>query len=223
MPDNDQGAARLHHVVDRLGHRNLVGPVERLAERDQSVRPGRHRGKLLGPGLDPGDVRDVPLPGRPAALGDHRRIGVKTDGALEQVRQPYGEDAGTAPDVQQPPAAVQAEFLSEESLEAGRVRGPTAPVVASRAIIERRVVSHRRTLPSLPPRSSRTYRLRGIFACSRTIGRRGSPSGRPRASNIDARRPRIPSGTNRRFRKCIQTSTAASTETSAIRSRSIMP
>lgn len=136
MPDKGQGAARLHHVVHRLGHRNLVGPVERLAERDQSVRPGRHRGKLLGPGLDPGDVRDVPLLDGPAALGDHRRIGIQADGGLKEVGQSYGEDAGTAPDVQEPPAAIQAEFLSEESLELGRVRGPSAPVVDSRAFIK---------------------------------------------------------------------------------------
>ena len=136
MPDEDQGAARLRHVVHRLGHRNLVGPVERLAERDEPVRPGRHRGKLLGPGLDPGDVRDVPLPGGPATLGDHRRIGVKADGALKQVGQSYGEDAGTAPDVQEPSAAIQAEFLCEESLEPGRVGRPSAPVVDSRAFIE---------------------------------------------------------------------------------------
>src|SRR5580692_3240406 len=152
MPDEDHSAARLHHVVDRLGHPSLVGPVERLAERDQSVRPGRHRGKVLGPALDPGDVRDVPLPCGPATLGDHRRIGVKADGALKQVRQSYGEDAGTTPHVQQPSAAIQAEFLSEESLEPGRVGRSPVPVVDSRAIIERRVVSHRRTLPS--PRSA---------------------------------------------------------------------
>jgi hypothetical protein len=152
MPDKGQGAARLHQVVHRLGHPDLVGPVERLAERNEPVRPGRHRGKLLGPALDPADVRDVALPGGPAALGDHRRIGVKADGALKQVGQSYGEDAGTAPDVQQPSAAIQAEFLSEQSLEPGRVRGPTAPVVDSRALIERRVVSHRGTLPSLPHR-----------------------------------------------------------------------
>ena len=140
MPDKDQRAARLHHVVDRLSHPNLVGPVERLAECDQSVRPGRHRGKVLGPGLDPGDVRDVPLlggpAGGPATLGDHRRIGVKADGALKQLGQSYGEDAGTAPDVQQPSAAIQAEFLSEESLEPGRVGGSPGPVVDSRASIE---------------------------------------------------------------------------------------
>ncbi len=88
----------------------------------------------------------------PAALGDHRRIGVKSDGALKQVGQPYGEDAGTTPDVQQSSAAIQAEFLSEESLEPGRVRGSPVPVVDSRATIDRRVVSHRRTLPSLPHR-----------------------------------------------------------------------
>src|SRR5580704_14585703 len=133
-------------------HPNLVSPVERLAERDQSEWPGCHRGKVLRPGLDPGDVRDVPLPGGPATLGDHLRIGVKADGALKQVGQSYGEDAGTAPDVQQPSAAIQAEFLSEESLEAGRVGGSPVPVVDSRALKERRVVSHRRTLPSLPHR-----------------------------------------------------------------------
>jgi hypothetical protein len=155
MPDKDQGAARLHHFVDRLGHRNLVGPVERLAEHNQSVRPGRHRGKVLGPGLYPGDARDVPLPGGPAPLGDHRRIGVKADGALKQVRQSYGEDSGTAPDVQQPSAAIQAEFISEESLEPGRVGGSPVPAVDSRALIERRVVSHRRTSPSLPHRGGR--------------------------------------------------------------------
>jgi len=152
MPDEDQGAARLHHVVHRLGHRNLVGPVERLAERDQPVRPWRHRGKLLGPGLDPGDVREAPLLGGPATLDDHRRIGVKADSVLEQVGQSYGKAAGTAPDVQEPSATVQAEFLSQESLELGRVGRPPGPVVDSRAIIERRVVSHRRKLPTIPHR-----------------------------------------------------------------------
>ena len=93
--------------------------------------------------------------GGPATLGDHRRIGVKADGVLEQVGQSYGEDAGTAPDVQEPSAAVQAEFLSEESLEPGRVGRPPAPVVDSRAFIERRVVSHRRTLPSHPDTRAR--------------------------------------------------------------------
>ena len=111
-------------------------PVERLAERDQSVRPGRHRGKLLGPGLDPGDVREAPLLGGPATLDDHRRIGVKADGVLEQAGQSYGKAAGTAPDVQEPSAAIQAEFLCEESLEPGRVRRPSAPVVDSRAFLE---------------------------------------------------------------------------------------
>jgi hypothetical protein len=90
--------------------------------------------------------------GGPAALGEHRRIGVKADGALKQVRQSYGEDAGTAPDVQQPAAAIEAELLSEESLEPGRVSGSPVPVVDSRAIVERRVVSHGGTLPSLPHR-----------------------------------------------------------------------
>ena len=152
MPDQGQGAARLHHVVHRLGHRNLVGPVERLAERDQPVRPGRHRGKLLGPALDPGDVRDVLLLGGPATLGDHRRIGVKADGARKEAGQSYGEDAGTAPDVQESPAAIQAEFRCEESLEPGRVGRPSAPVVNSRALIERRVTLHGRTLPSISHR-----------------------------------------------------------------------
>ena len=35
----------------------------------------------------------------------------------------------------------------------------------------------------------------GMFACALTSERRGSPNGLPRASNIAARRPRIPSGT----------------------------
>jgi hypothetical protein len=44
MPDNDQGTAPLRHVVDRFGHPDLVGPVERLAERDQPARPGATAG-----------------------------------------------------------------------------------------------------------------------------------------------------------------------------------
>jgi len=52
------------------------------------------------------------------------------------VGQSYGEDAGTAPDVQESSAAIQAEFLCEESLEPGRVGRPSAPVVDSRAFIE---------------------------------------------------------------------------------------
>ena len=68
--------------------------------------------------------------------------------ALEQVGQSYGKDAGTAPDVQEPSAAIQAEVLSEESLELGEYGGTPAPVVDSCASIERRVVPHRRTLPT---------------------------------------------------------------------------
>jgi hypothetical protein len=52
-------------------------------------------------------------------LGDHRRIWIQADGVLEQAGQPYGQDAGTAPDVQEPAAAIKAEVLSEESLELG--------------------------------------------------------------------------------------------------------
>jgi hypothetical protein len=52
------------------------------------------------------------------------------------VRQSYGKDAGPAPDVQQPSAAIQAEFRSEESLEPGRVRGSPVPIVDGRAFIE---------------------------------------------------------------------------------------
>jgi hypothetical protein len=52
-------------------------------------------------------------------LGDHRRIGIQADGVLEQAGQSYGKDAGTAPDVQEPSAAIQAEVLSEESVELG--------------------------------------------------------------------------------------------------------
>ena len=110
-------------VVHRLGHRNIVGQVERLAEREESVRPGRHRGKHIGPGLDPGDVRYVALLGGPATLGDHRQIGIKADGGLRQVGHSYGKHPGTAPDVQEPSAAIQAEFFGEQSLDQGEYGG----------------------------------------------------------------------------------------------------
>ena len=65
-----------------------------------SVRPGCRPGKVLGPGLDPADVRDASFPGGPAALCEHGRVGVEADRLLEQVGEPDGEDAGAAPAVE---------------------------------------------------------------------------------------------------------------------------
>jgi hypothetical protein len=94
------------------------------------------------PRLDPGYVRYAPLLRGPAALGDHLRIGVQADSFLGQAGEAHGEDAGAAPDVQEPSAAIQAKFLGKKSLKSRRIGGPAIAVVDSRPVVDRRIVSH---------------------------------------------------------------------------------
>jgi Short C-terminal domain len=70
-------SAAVSSLISLCGIRGGPG---RLAERAQSVRPGRHRGKLLGPGLNPGDVREAPL------LADLRDRGVITAEEFEREK-----------------------------------------------------------------------------------------------------------------------------------------
>jgi hypothetical protein len=79
--------------------------------------PRRRAWKVLGHGLEPGYVRDALLLRRPATLGKHLRSGVQADRLLEQGGEAHGEDAGAAPNVQKPSAAVEAKFLSKKSLK----------------------------------------------------------------------------------------------------------
>ena len=105
-------------------------------------------GEVLGDGLHPAEVRDPPLVGHPAALGEHGRVGVEADRLLEQVGEADGEDARPAAAVEQPSAPVQLELLGKNSLELGRVGRPAVPVVGGGAFEERGVVRHHRSMPA---------------------------------------------------------------------------
>jgi hypothetical protein len=78
------------------------------------------------------------------ALGEHGGVGVEADRLLEEMREPDGEDAGTAAAVEEPAASVEPQLLGENGLELRRVGRPAAPVVGGGALVDRRVVRHRR-------------------------------------------------------------------------------
>jgi hypothetical protein len=75
-----------------------------------------------------------------------RHAQVQADSFLEQAGEAHGEDAGAAPNVQEPSAAIQAKLPSKKSLKSRRIGGPTAAVVDSRPVVDRRVVSHHQTV-----------------------------------------------------------------------------
>ncbi len=110
-------APGLQHVVDGLRHWAFVGPVERLAECHQPVRPWCDRGQVLGQTLDPPDVHDCLFLGRAAALRKHAGIRVQTDRLLEQVSKADGERAWAAADIQEPAVSVQTCLLRQDGLE----------------------------------------------------------------------------------------------------------
>ena len=90
--------------------------------------------------MDPANVCDPTLVGDPAALGEHRGVGVEPDRLLEQIREPDGEIARPAAAVEQPPAPVQPQLLREHRFELRRVPRPAVPIVRGGTLEERRVV-----------------------------------------------------------------------------------
>jgi len=117
VDDQCQRTAGLQHVVDRLGHVLLVGPVEGLAEGHQPVRPWRDRGQLLGQALDPPDLHDSLFLGCPAALRKHAGVRVQTHRLREQMSEADGKHARAAADIQQPAVPIQTHLLRQYGLE----------------------------------------------------------------------------------------------------------
>jgi len=117
VDDQCQRTAGLQHVVDRLGHPLLVGPVEGLAEGHQPVRPWRDRGQVLGQALDPPDVHDSFLRGSATALREHAGVRVQTHRPREQMSEADGKHARAAADIQKPPVPVQTRLLRQDGLE----------------------------------------------------------------------------------------------------------
>jgi hypothetical protein len=91
--------------------------------------------------------------GCPATLDEHRCVGVDTDGLLEQVSEPEGEDAGAAAAVEKSAGAVEPDFLREDGFELWRVRRSAGSVVGGGALEDRRVASRHET-PSYPERET---------------------------------------------------------------------
>jgi hypothetical protein len=83
VDDEGQSPAGHHQVVHDLRDVLLAGPVERLAERDQSERSGGGGRQVLCESLDPADVGDTLFLRRPGALREHVGIGVEADGSVE--------------------------------------------------------------------------------------------------------------------------------------------
>ncbi len=108
VDDQGHGAAGLQHVVHDLSHAWLIGPVERLAEGNRSVRARGRVGKVFGQRLHPSDGDGVGPQGSLATLSEHVGVWVQADGLLEEPGQSECEDAGAAADIKQSPAAVQA-------------------------------------------------------------------------------------------------------------------
>jgi hypothetical protein len=117
VDDEGQRTAGLQHVVNRLGHVLLVGPVEGLAEGHQPVRPGRDRGQVFGQALNPPDVHHSLLLGGATALRQHAGIRVQADRLGEQRGEADGEHARAATAVQKPAVPVQTRLAGQEGFE----------------------------------------------------------------------------------------------------------
>ena len=102
------------HVPNGRGYSGAIHPVEGLSEADDSEGAERS-GELLGPILHPGNCDDPLFGGCPPGLGQHARVWVQTNNALEEACEEEGDGPGSAADVEEASAAVQNEVLSQGS------------------------------------------------------------------------------------------------------------
>ena len=78
--DEGQHSAGLEHVVNHLGDRQLVGPVERLSERHQPERPrGAASGRSSARALTQRMLRQTQLSSNSPTLSQHVHVRVETD------------------------------------------------------------------------------------------------------------------------------------------------
>ena len=140
--DERQRPARLEEVVDGFRDGDLVGPLERLAERHELEVSETELRDVFRDRVDPAGFVDAGLARATFALGEHVRIWIKPDRFVEGRRELDGEDAGTASDVEQPTGAVEAGLVGERRDELTRIRRTARRVVRSAASVDRRVVRH---------------------------------------------------------------------------------
>jgi hypothetical protein len=119
VDDECQRTAGLQHVVDRLGHLLLVGPVEGLAEGHQPVWSWRGRRQVLGQALNPPDVHDSFFLGCATALRKHAGVRVQTHRLREQVSEADSQHARAASDIQEPAVPVETRLMHQDGLEFG--------------------------------------------------------------------------------------------------------
>lgn len=67
-------------------------------------------------------------------LGDHARVGVQADHALEEMGEAQGDAARTATDVEQTATAVESEVACQRVGQGGGVGLATSAVVGGRAL-----------------------------------------------------------------------------------------
>jgi hypothetical protein len=136
--DVDPGPVWAEHVADASGDQGLVHPVKRLGER-RDLEGAQVGWQVFGAQVPPFDVDGLRLAGPVLCFGDHAGVGVDAYCGGEQGCQQHGQRPGSAADVQQPPGAVDVEFVANGVSEAGRV-GHAADAVVAGAPGEQRLV-----------------------------------------------------------------------------------
>jgi hypothetical protein len=111
--DQRDRATWFEQIEHCVGDTVAIGPVQRLAERDQPEHAQVEPADVLGHVLDPADVADMCGPCARRAFGQHVGIGIQADRVPEVRCELDGEHAGTASDIEEAPRQSAGNLFAE--------------------------------------------------------------------------------------------------------------
>jgi hypothetical protein len=119
----DERAGGFEHALEPFRDELAPHPMERLSERRNAEAPQPSR-QVFGSKTLPAAVLDTATSRFALGLGDHGRIGIDSHDLLEQIHEIERHDARSAPNIEQPPPAVEPQGAVERASHTRRVREP---------------------------------------------------------------------------------------------------
>lgn len=139
MADQGEDAARLQQVIDQVGHRLAIRPVEGLRERDERGPPKVERAEVFRPPEHPPQVRHPSMPCVTLGLSQHLPVRVEPNDLGGVQREIDCDRPRPAPHIERPPAS-EVGFAGEELGQGAGIGRAAAQVEGGGAREERGVV-----------------------------------------------------------------------------------